>query len=87
LDTVYEKHLLIWEAPEKAKRKIEGPARFSIEVNSALAGFVHQRNLKYLNLARSFLCLGFWGGYRYIKTSRIMERASARIKAQLLRSQ
>jgi glycosyltransferase involved in cell wall biosynthesis len=87
LDIVYEKHLASWDVPEFKKRRINKIARFSIEVNSALAGFVHERTLAYLRLATSFILLGPLKAYLYIKVSRIIERVSARLKAQLAMKQ
>jgi len=49
-----------------------------------LANYIHHGNIEYLKLIFSLFLLGPIGVYQYIKVSRIMERALARIKAQLL---
>jgi hypothetical protein len=81
---VYEKHVSKWSAPEHRKKEINKIARFSIEVNTTLASFVHHRQLANLELAISFLMLGPGKAYRYVQVSRILDRVSARLKAQLL---
>ncbi len=86
LENVAKKHLSVWDAPESTKRETEKIARFSIEVNSALAGAMHGTKPKVFELFSSFLLLGPSGWHRYLRDSRIWERVSARLKARLTTS-
>lgn len=83
LNIVYNKHLQNWSAPKNKKDKIIKIAKFSIEVNSAMAGLVHQEFRDHLKLAISFLLLGPINVFRYFQISRITERVTARLRAQL----
>jgi len=83
LEDVYDKHLALWKAPDYHKLKIDKVARFSIEVNTTLAGSIHQKKNFYMKLITSFLHLGIFGEYRYLRDSRIHERVLARLRANL----
>jgi hypothetical protein len=84
LDQVAERHLGVWRAPERLRRQVRRAALFSNEVNTALAGTMHERHRRPYGLLVSFLRLGPSAGYRYLRDSRIWERASARLRGQLL---
>ena len=64
--------------PEKVNRV----ARFSVELNTALAGAVGGYQQNWLGLARRFLALGPEGCQRFLRDSRIIERMKARVKAR-----
>jgi glycosyltransferase involved in cell wall biosynthesis len=83
LETVANKYFARWEAPERRKLNVRRVADFSIEVNTALAGKVHGKKPNFVRLLIRFLLLGPSGWHRYIRDSRIQERVSARLKAQL----
>jgi glycosyltransferase involved in cell wall biosynthesis len=83
LEIVAERHFRQWHAPEPHKRRLRRVAGFSIEVNIALAGAAHGKKLNILKLFMAFLEMGPSGWSRYIRDSRIWERVSARIKAQI----
>jgi glycosyltransferase involved in cell wall biosynthesis len=84
LDQVAERHLAVWQAGQPLRRQVRRAALFSNEVNTALAGAMHDRGRRPYGLLASFLRLGPSTGYRYLRDSRIWERASARMRGQLL---
>lgn len=84
LETVLHRHMRAWSEPAKQKIKLEKMTKFSIEVNTTLAGVVHRNNSDYLHLLISFFLLGPRGAFRYLYTSRILERVAARLRAQLI---
>jgi glycosyltransferase involved in cell wall biosynthesis len=83
LEIVLKRYLEIWEVPNRAKKTIGKIANFSIEVNTTLAGLIHGQKFNLVKLLISFLSLGLSGCYQYLRDSRIWERVSARLKAQL----
>lgn len=81
------RHLPAWQegqknAARRAKR-IERAARYSIEVNTAFAAWVHGGRPRWLRLGGGFMALGPLGWRRYLRDSRILERAGARLRARL----
>jgi hypothetical protein len=87
LESVAAKHFAHWQASDEHKQRIRKVADFSIEVNIALAGAAHGQKTNVPSLLIDFLQLGLSGGYRYLRDSRIWERAAARVKAQIKPSQ
>lgn len=87
LELVLEKHMKHWETTERIKRATLQAARFSIEVNTTLAAKIHGEKINLFKLLYSFLLLGPLGWHRYLRDSRIWERVSARVKAQLITSE
>jgi glycosyltransferase involved in cell wall biosynthesis len=83
LEVVASKHFIRWQADEHTKRQLKAVIDFSVEVNIALAGAAHGKNTKLRKLLVDFILLGPSGGYRYLRDSRIWERASARLKARV----
>lgn len=83
LEDVLQKHLSAWNAPNKLKERVHKAARFSIEVNTALAGTIHHQPFNFFKLLANFLRLGPLQWRQYLVNSRIWERSIARIKAQL----
>jgi hypothetical protein len=86
LEQVYKKHWNSWKPTQNNKNRIRRAALFSIEVNTALAGYIHRKKTNYLKLIIYFLSLGPYQAYRYLKASRIAERVTARLKANLISS-
>lgn len=86
LEVVANRYYSQWEAPEQLKRKVLKVAFFSIEVNITLASAIHGERTNIISIINSFLLLGPAGWYRYIRDSRIVERVTARLKAQLAKS-
>ena len=84
LDTVLERHLKSWTAPDGVKRRIGRVGSFSSKVDITLASIVHNKGAGILPLIARFIALGPAGWHRYLRDSRIMERVSARVKANLL---
>lgn len=64
----------------KLKKKIMQVARFSIEVNIILSSMFHHKKTIFFKLIYQFLSLGPQGWYKYIRDSRIWERAFVRFK-------
>jgi glycosyltransferase involved in cell wall biosynthesis len=83
LESVLEKHMASWEANERVKKATWQAARFSIDMNTTLAGRIHGEKTSLLKLLYSFLVLGASGWRRYLRDSRIWERVYARLKTQL----
>ena len=86
LESVAEKYIKIWDVPQPLKRKISKISSFSIDVNTNLAGMIHDKKPDLLILFMSFLSLGFSGWYCYLRDSRIWERVAARLKTRLTNS-
>lgn len=83
LEAVATKHFARWQADEHTKRWLRAIIDFSVEVNIAFAGAAHGKKTNLLELLVDFVQLGPSGWYRYLRDSRIWERVSARIKAQV----
>lgn len=83
LESVVKKYFILWEAPDSLKKEIYKIAIFSIDVNTALAGTIHQKSSDLFGLLIAFLLLGPVGWYRYLENSRILERVAARLKARI----
>ena len=63
--------------------KIIRVGKFSISFNTALAAIAHKSRPKIIDLLWEFVALGPGGWWVYVKYSRIFERVSARIRAQI----
>jgi glycosyltransferase involved in cell wall biosynthesis len=83
LECVANKYFALWQVPEQLKQRVHKVAGFSIEVNIALASTIHGERPNLIKLLVTFILLGPLGWYRYIRDSCIIERVSARVKAQL----
>lgn len=83
LDLVLERHLNCWNTNNRVKKSTQKVARFSIEINTALAGMLHKNKVNFFKILCSFLALGPLGWHRYLRDSRIWERLSARLRAGL----
>lgn len=83
LALVLDRHLHTWSAPAGRRGSVERVARFSVELNVALAGSVQGTPAAWATLARDFLGLGPSGWRRYVCDSRITERVGARLRAGL----
>lgn len=81
LETVLDRHLAEWSAPSSSRREVEAAARFSVEANVALAALTHRRPSHVTALLARFVRLGPSGWKRYLRDSRILERAGARLRA------
>lgn len=79
LDTVLERHL--GRHRGRVPRTVERAARFSVEVNSALAARAHGEPVSLPRLALGLAALGPAAGRRYLRDSRIVERVRARLRA------
>jgi GT2 family glycosyltransferase len=75
LEAVLERHV-----DERVPAAIRRAARFSVEVNVALAAKSHGKRASLSKLVGRFLALGPIGWWRYLSYSRILERAGARIR-------
>jgi GT2 family glycosyltransferase len=75
LEAVLERH-----ADERVPAAIQRAARFSVEVNVALAARSHGKRVSISRLIGRFFALGPIGWWRYLRYSRIVERAGARIR-------
>jgi glycosyltransferase involved in cell wall biosynthesis len=83
LESVANKHLSHWEAPDPIKKEVGKIIFFSNRVNSTLAGTLHGEKYDFWGLLSSFLLLGPLGWRRYLRDSRIWERTVARLRARL----
>jgi glycosyltransferase involved in cell wall biosynthesis len=81
LTAVPRRHLAAWKGSDQQKMRLGRISDFSVEMNVALAGAAHGRRANLLRMLARFLALGFRGQYTYIRDSRILERAFARIRA------
>lgn len=85
MEDVLDRHLAAWEAGRTPNSALRRTARFSIEANVRLAACAHGHPARLANLAFRFLGLGPGGWRRYLRDSRLHERAGARIRAGMLR--
>lgn len=84
LESVVNRYLLIWDAPESKKKEVRKISFFSIKVNASLAGSVHKKNINLFGLFVAFFLLGPKGWHHYLNNSRIWERVFARAKTQII---
>jgi len=86
LETVWPDHAGRWEAGgRELSSSARRAARFSIEVNVALAAAFHGRRGGLADLLLRGLCLGPRSWYRYLRDSRLLERVAARCRAGMAR--
>jgi GT2 family glycosyltransferase len=83
MTTVLERHA-VGLADTATRRSALREGAFSIEVNTALAAVVHRKGVDWRALLRSFIALGPLGIVRYVRYSRIIERAGSRLLARLI---
>jgi hypothetical protein len=83
IEVVLQRYLPVWEAAHPGRHEIGRVARFSLEINHALAACAYGDRPSSLSLMGQFLALGPSGWYRFFHDSRILERLSAQIKARL----
>ena len=81
LDAVLDRHLEPWLTQHPNDRGVARAARFSVKMNSALAGLSQGIRPDFLALARQGLALGPCGWHRYLRDSRIIERTLSRLRA------
>jgi glycosyltransferase involved in cell wall biosynthesis len=81
---VFNKNFELWDASDSLKRKTYKSAIFSIEVNTSLAGILHQKDTNIFGLLIKFILLGPTQWHSYLVNSRILERVGARLKTQLM---
>jgi hypothetical protein len=79
---VQERHLARWEARHPGHPEVGLVARLSTAVNHALASCAHSRLPDVPSLVRRFLELPLSGWHRFLRDSRIVERALARLRAR-----
>ncbi len=83
MEMVTEKHFALWNAPAAIKKRTRQISDFSIKVNVTLASTLHGVKPSVIALIIPFLRLGPYGWYIFLRDSRIVERASARLKTLL----
>jgi hypothetical protein len=79
LECVLARHLPADGVPP---RGLARAARFSVEVNVALARRVSGESMSLVRLALTFAALGPLGGLRYVRDSRILERLWSRSRVR-----
>ena len=85
LEIVLARHLRVRESTCARSPLTQRLARFSIEVNTSLAASVHGGGSNMVGLFLRFLGLGPAGWHRYLRDSRIIERALPRYRIGLAR--
>jgi hypothetical protein len=87
-EEVLIRHLPRWvqdRRPGRHPARIERAARFSVDTNVTLARLAHRQPARLAGLAAGFVRLGPPGWRRYVRDSRILERAAARVRAGIPR--
>ncbi len=84
LNQVLARHWLPWKASYSIKKSVYKTAHFSIRINTFLAGIIHKKKIWGINLLISLILLGPKEVYRFFRDSRIWERTTARLRANLL---
>ena len=80
LETVLDRHLSAWEGHPPNKQTIVKVARFSVELNVALAAYYHGSKRPSLRkLLIHWFALGPQGWYIFVRDSRIIQRIVARL--------
>lgn len=82
-EMVFEKHFPMWKASLPDADAVAARARFSIDVNTALAALASRQKAEIGRLAGAFVSLGLAGAVRYVHDSRIVQRMSARLRGRL----
>jgi GT2 family glycosyltransferase len=82
-EVVFERHWPIWRDRLSAPEKVARAARLSTEVNVLLAGVIHGGTTLPRQLIATAAKAGWGGAAHFVTSSRIVERASARIRAGL----
>jgi hypothetical protein len=85
-DAVLTRHLPAWRRLSSSGARIENVARFSANVNVALADRAGGRSINIRDVAKEFLRLGPVGWACFWGDSQIIERCLARIRAGQLKS-
>jgi glycosyltransferase involved in cell wall biosynthesis len=80
LSTVLFRHLSNWTGTGKRRASVKRAAKASIAVNSALAAAFRGEPAKAPSVFLELLALGPSGWRRYLRDSRILQRASSRMK-------
>src|SRR5690242_19393596 len=81
LAVVLERHLARWtESDVRCRERVERAARASIEMNATLAAASRGERVRWSPLLATLLRLGPSGWHRYLRDSRIVERARARVE-------
>jgi glycosyltransferase involved in cell wall biosynthesis len=78
LEVVLDRHLA--KSRFFANDSLRRVAEFSVDVNVALAGWIHGARPPFIRLALEWLRLGPAGWRRYLRDSRIFERTAARLR-------
>jgi len=85
-DLVFEKHFPRWRRTLADAREIEARARFSVEMNTALAALATRQRPDVGALIRGLVSMGPAGTFRYLHDSRLAERMAARLRGRLWES-
>ncbi|MEX2121702.1 MAG: glycosyltransferase [Pirellulales bacterium] len=83
-NVVLGRHLVPWEARPPTNPVVARVARYSVEVNLALAARAHRKPVDVFRLFGAFIALGPMGWTRYLRDSRIGERVFSRWRAGLI---
>jgi GT2 family glycosyltransferase len=82
LTTVLDRHLRHWTQQGKRRASVERAAKASIAVNSALSAASRGEPMRPWAALAELFALGPAGWRRYLRDSRIVQRVSARLRAQ-----
>ncbi len=85
LELVLDAHAAALERRRSIRPATRRAARYSIEVNTALAAYAHRSGAPLIGLGMRFVGLGPGGWHRFIRDSRIIERVAARLRAGMHR--
>lgn len=80
LTSIFERHLHTWATSNGSRSAVERAARASISVNCALSAKYRGEPIRSLPVLLELLALGPAGWHRYLRDSRIVQRAGSRLK-------
>jgi len=83
METVLKQHLPWPKINEPVRRRVALAARFSIQLNTALAARLHGVPYPARPLLMAFLRLGPGGWHRFLRDSRISDRLLSRVRATI----
>jgi hypothetical protein len=83
IETVFDRHFHLCDRSFEMESSVLQAGRFSIEVNTALAGHAHDRKSIPWDLLPKSFTMGHKAWFRYMRDSRILERVIARLRVGL----
>ncbi len=82
MEAVLDRHLPPWIERHPAGQGVARAARFSVDVNTALAAAAHGAHFPMFSLAWQAMALGPRGWHRYLRDCALVERTVSRLRSR-----